>query len=198
MKKKHELLKYTYDNYPVGTIATYGGDPIECEGKYEFAESGWILNTVSGRPIYDSDRNEWAKIVKHPNRKFVMKSEDGVDLFEGDDFYSAFMSTYRKVWTLGKRNVSGDCHVFNLNAKESAVVVQPEKYKAFSTKQAAEKWIEEQNKAKELTVQLGMEKAIISIDNGISFYRSYQGASFFGIAEDELEQIYHAYKSLQS
>lgn len=117
--------------------------------------------------------------------KFIMRSEDDVDLYEGDEFYHVHFTTGTTGW---KENISNPVKKY----QETGVLTRGHINKAFSTREAAEKWIEEQNRPKEikLTDQDGQTYAIIN-GNGfiahINRYNSYQ-----------LEEIYNAYQSLKS
>lgn len=61
--KKHELLKYAYDNYPAGTVITWSGHTnLKLSGKYSFDgnNNGYILDDTC-LCVYDGVR--WAEIV---------------------------------------------------------------------------------------------------------------------------------------
>ena len=78
---------------------------------------------------------------------FVMTSEDGVDLYEGDDYFRAGRD---------KANASGDFVLFETKKIKSChfVCMYPDTDKAFSTKHSALDWIQKQNKPKEVHVKL--------------------------------------------
>lgn len=146
-------------------------------------------NQVNREIISIKELIQGLSVKEEPKRKFVIKSEDGVDLCEWDKV--VYVWKHNSSWeVLNTYTIGIEVNRDDLNRKN--------KDKIFSNPEAALKWIEEQNKPKQATVQLGMEKAVLSHDNGISFYRSNQDASFFSITHGELEEIYTAYKSLQS
>jgi len=122
---------------------------------------------------------------------YIMDSEDGVPLYCGDNAHAV----YRK-YEGGKNQ--GDWYYDGRIPLKSGIqytfmeIESVDKSKAFSTKEAAEKWVEEQNKPKEVvvklhggyTVRVEKDKATFAINN-------------FGITGKELEEIYQTYKSLQ-
>lgn len=121
-------------------------------------------------------------------RIFVCKSEDGVDLYEGDVF--------TVVWkTLNMWVILGDFS-FGVNLKLKEIAAND---RVFSTKDAAEKWVAEQNKPKDTVVYFDQNhtpnNALIHID-GVHLRNG--DALRFCLSGDELEKIYEAYKSLQS
>lgn len=137
MEKKWKLLKDAYDKYPKDTKCQWGefGGIIVCTGEYHFAD-GYDLPRIHDTNDYAIfDGEEWADIImEKPERKFIMKSEDGVDLYHKDNFY----------WTVLKKNgkyMSPVLSVFSIPEKPTEIIL-------FSTKEAAEKWIEDQNKIK--------------------------------------------------
>lgn len=70
--------------------------------------------------------------------KFIIKSEDNVDLYEGDEYHEASFSTMVNEW----QYIKGKNHFLS---SDHRVAVEPVHNKAFSTKEAAEKWIRENN-----------------------------------------------------
>lgn len=121
---------------------------------------------------------------------FIMKSEDGVNLYDEDDFYIA--ANYSGKWRLlyWDGNKPFKCRVSTLNAE---VCTTPEVEKAFSTKEAAEKWIEEQNKPKEIEVRLftGGYASICKSDIEV-----YQNDSKIHMKPSDIEEINHVLNSL--
>jgi|GEM_PF-5276441 len=299
--KKHELLKYAYDNYKDGTVVKWGGGEITLNGVYQFNDEGRILDGNS-KCVYDpkDSRMNWATIVlatfecadcerekdlslrtdgqpnvctdctnsykknsilsgkcaiqvnnerefkllmEHmhskgwtwnggedpislyiPNRKypfaiwyeneflwddvelskdrllipfsdfasevgitvpvFVMTSEDGVPLYEGDTYYRVYHydATNFPKW------VQDECSPL---AKNHAVVDGHSQSKAFSTKEAAEKWCKEQNKPKHIVIthtggDITVSKAAITFNTP---EKCFSGSYF--------QKIIEAYKSLQ-
>lgn len=128
---------------------------------------------------------------------FIMTSEDGVPLYVEDEYHRSVLDngkwSYDISFTFSNKYVDPSKH---------AVIVAPHEAKAFSTKEAAEKWISEMNKPKEILLHQKSEwpakvtknkvwfKAPNSFDLGI-----HDGMNLTG---QELEEIYTAYKSLQS
>lgn len=103
---------------------------------------------------------DFAKEVDIEVPKFIMKSEDGVDLYIGDKFYHIKLTT--NGWAMNTL-LNYDDNAFTINKEFNHLVkIMPQFNKAFSTRQSAEqfikenalKWIEEQNKPKEIEVPL--------------------------------------------
>lgn len=270
MKKKHELIKHAYDNYPKGTkfMSVTTDTELISSGQFEFTSDGRIIGTPRGT-VYSPEFGKWAEIVKpsildgnvaiqinnerefkllmehyhskgwkwergepampitdlirrqvcryyyktnvmYKDRflfnvsdpdswtfipfsvfaeevgievpKFIMVSEDGVDLYEGDEYFA----------------VSNDSKIFpctNLTSLHT-VVIRSEVAKAFSTKEAAEAWIAEHNKPKEIRLKLDGGEAIISKDK-IRVHLDCENGNGYYIEATEIEPIYAAYKSLQ-
>lgn len=306
MKKKHEIIKYAYENFPKGTLFRWykGVAPFVSTGKFkfEFSDSNALFidltddSTDAGVTVFDG--HKWAEIVpekksildgkvaiqvqnerefkllmEHYESKgwkwrdqsnyktviteehfhtdvdrniiqyndkcvwmerinsdeyncekagytiiqfsdfaketgievpvFIMKSEDGVDLYEGDKFWWAELINFvkRDEWVLAYHEDSGDKHqfVFKFNFSDSKVVTNHKQNKAFSTKQSAEKWIAEMNKPKFITVSkdspfevdVWKDKAVVLCEKSETHEHNIV------LTGKEIEEIYAAYKSLQ-
>jgi len=103
----------------------------------------------------------FSDFAKEHNIKLpLITSEDGSDLYEGSKYYQAVLSFGK--WEL---NIWKSGNPWTLEADDN-VVLTPEENKAFSTKESAIKWIEEQ-KPKEVSISLyfGL-KALINKDKG--------------------------------
>lgn len=122
--------------------------------------------------------------IKQP--VFVMTSEDGVPLYIGDDVYvpQLHFDSYTRA-RLFKVKMSNKT---DINSK------------FFSTKEAAEAWIKEQNKPKEVTVQLFNEHHSAKITKDWIAFRigKEDSNTTTMIKPSDLEDMLHAYKSLQS
>lgn len=133
------------------------------------------------------DGEVWRVKGEFEPAKFVMRSEDGVDLYEGDNYHRAY-AYENGVW------IYDFCEKLALNH----VVCNPaisSLAKAFSTKEAAEKWIDEQNKPKSVQVPLfNTNMAMVSKDK-IDII-DVIGASI-SLKPSDIEDMLHAYKSLQ-
>lgn len=131
---------------------------------------------------------DFAKEVGIEVPLFVMKSEDGVDLYEGDIIYHATNRGFLDRWKIHTgyviKHMLDECYVFNIS---------PEKDKAFSTKQAAEKWCQEQNKPKVLECKLfGTKTAFINIHS----ITIVDGLAQYKLQPSDLEDMLHNYKQL--
>lgn len=111
---------------------------------------------------------------------FIMKSEDGKNLYEGDKYHAAWLSGTK--WKVG----SGS----NLNRRHE-VCTGVNYSKAFSTLEAAEKWIEEQNKPK--SIELPHTGGSITISRSAITFNTDE-KTFSG---SYLEKIWNAYQSLK-
>lgn len=120
---------------------SYGNlKPLDFPYAYEFItfENGFY-NGVLDELISTHKIIPFSDFAKEHNIKMpIITTVDGVDLFEGDNYFMAkcIQSTNNK-WILT---------VFNAYMRiGSFAITDPDHCKAFSTKQAAENWIEEQN-----------------------------------------------------
>jgi len=118
---------------------------------------------------------------------FIMTSEDGVDLYEGDKYYVA--SKYKKCGLVLPDTIETD----------HPVLMFPSTNKAFSTKEAAENWIAEHNKPKEITVQLFNKYHSAKISKGWVSIRVGKGlhVTTTVFKPSDIEEMYTAIKSLQ-
>jgi hypothetical protein len=71
--KKHELLKFAYDNYPKGIEVHFHGKEatFELNGNYSFDEEGDIIDSTK-RGVYLADKDKWATIVNHEKPKEIV------------------------------------------------------------------------------------------------------------------------------
>lgn len=116
--------------------------------------------------------------------KFVMKSEDRIDLFEGDTAHHAFQG-----------------HGGTWNYNEWFIIHSPTLAgKIFSTEESAEAWIAEQNKPKTITVspessypiEVGVTGALILCGATANHFSNLE------LTDKEIKEMYNALKSLQS
>lgn len=181
-EREFKLLMEHYESK--GWKWATGADPLLKDINFKFPNlikyHDRIQHSAGGDAYIGVSFSDFAAEVGITVPKFIMKSEDGVDLYEGDD---------HSVVTLclsGEWSYAGDQKL----AKSQMVVSESNRAKAFSTREAAEKWIEEQNRPKEIKLTDGQTYAIVH-ENGfiahVNQYNSYQ-----------LEEIYNAYKSLKS
>ena len=89
--------------------------------------------------------SEFAKEVSIEVPKFIMKSEDGVDLYEGDEYVYVLFAGGK--WSISTSNFCG-MYSYSFCIKERKTS------KAFHSKENALKWIDEQNKPKEIKASL--------------------------------------------
>jgi hypothetical protein len=183
--KKHELLKGAYDNYKAGiTFKCIDAlEPIKSSGVYEISDMGRVIDPINNACVWDG---EWAEIIpEKTERKFILKSEDGVNLYDGDEYCS--------VWLESKRWTFNGMHRLDTS---KAVVCFPKECKAFSTRETAQAWIKEQNKPKQLLVLMDIQgsSAIVRCDS-VSFKHNEEFQ--FSLSSSEMDALIKAYQSLQ-
>lgn len=121
-------------------------------------QKDWICgteNTGENREIVTF--KELIKLLVNAKKPLLI-SEDGVELFDGDNYHYAHFRD-------GKWVYLGLCDGLRSSYLE---VEQPSIAKAFSSKQAALDWCEEQNKPKEIELEFG-DVVLTITKNGVSF-----------------------------
>lgn len=116
------------------------------------------------------------------NSKPILTTEDGVDIYDKS----------RLIFTV-KKHCDGWYHN-GYNHANTTLANKPEYFKFFYSKEAAEKWIEEQ-KPKEIRLYENSEIPIIVKKDKILF--DHCSTKYIQITGSELEEIYAAFKSLQ-
>jgi hypothetical protein len=118
---------------------------------------------------------------------FVMKSEDGVDLYDGDDFYYAY------------RDEAEQWRYQQPSRKILPQEASAKHLKMFSTKEAAEMWIAEQNKPKEILVDGygSYGTTVTAKEIRVNCGDSVLHDANLTFSPAEFEAIYTAFKSLQ-
>lgn len=194
--KKHELLKYAYDNYPKGTkfIGAYG-DTFCSNGKIKFSDiKGDLINEPEGL-IYDGRTNKWAKIVDTKDPLLV--SEDGVELFDGDDFWSVSNKDWDVQTGTNKWEIKNSSGPHKLSVSSSAY--KNSETKAFSKKQAALEWIDKMNKPKAIQLFHGMKCIIKEKVSGSHEIEIFDADNLVTVlSPSDIEDISHALKNLNN
>lgn len=165
----------TYANYAITTIVY----PALIEYNDSFGFNTNKDNYDKIIPFAD-----FAKEVGITPPVFIMKSEDGVDLYEGDEQFVANKDEEDK-WFLLKHG--------------RTIMVGDEKstwLRVFSTIESAEKWIEEQNKPKHATVKLYRHKEYKSAEVTNNKITIRDGNDIYYLKASDIEDMYHALKSL--
>lgn len=274
--KKHEALKYAYDNYPKGTLIKWSDIQGTVDGVYNFDGDGRIVDStnfvvhntlkfakiIKEKPtsildgkvaIQVNNEREFKLLMEHYESKgwkwcdgddvltyanyaittivypalieyndsfgfntnkdnydkiipfadfakevgievpeFIMNSEDGVDLYEGDLFWTVSNDAWENETGTLKWEIknSNGAHKICI---DSAVFKHKERNKAFSTKEAAETWIEEQNKPKEIEIEIHSKGSILITHDMIRI-----NGVVTELTSKELDKIYHAQASLQA
>lgn len=195
--KKHELLKYAYDNFPKGTkFKSVTGIEGTSTGKFKFldGDKGIAMEGVDvGGLILGYGFEIWATVIE--DRKPLLISEDGVELFDGDKYWSA-------------NNICGEWVLSNdskLDKKEyvlynnSAPITTPDNHKAFRTKQSALDWIEKMNKPKEIKVPL-FETCMYALvsKHGVLFkWKNDAQYMAYKLTPSDIEDIHNALSQLK-
>lgn len=179
-------LAFKYEEYLVSYHNEFCCPSYRVCKEYDYDKSS-IFNPENYKIIPFAD---FAAEVGIEVPKFILTSEDGVDLYEGDLFYSAELTN--KGWVL-------DCWVngrpYELSV-DSLSVTNPDKYKAFSTKESAEAWIKENNKPKEILLNFNGGWSVITKDK-IRVHLDAENGKCYFMKASEIVPIYEAYKSLQ-
>lgn len=274
--KKHELLKYAYDNYQKGinfkNIAT--GQIVESTGKFilsgfgvydegnnhylysvtnddkwaeivtekqksildgkvaievknerefkllmqHYESKGWKAeNMQSPISIYSHQKNgmttkiwkygagfhgisfnnekkdckiisfeEFAKEIGIELPVFIMKSEDGVDLYKGDNYIEVVK--YGERWSFSN---AGNVAYLRMGA-----MCNTEEIKAFSTKETAEAWILEANKLTKIAIY--NKTTMIGNVNIDGFWPINSISYKYGIPTEIIHDIYNASQKINS
>lgn len=216
MKKKWELLKYAYDNYPAGTrFKNLGCDDMvsESSGKFHLDSDG-VRDSETYCFVLGTE-DKWAEIIVNDGMGENAKSP--VSLLSGkvaiqvnnEREFKLLMEHYKEKgwkWRGGYVLDTNDTDYvlptlvdyhdkFQVNSK----IENPGKYKVIPFADFAAEvgiaWIEEQNRPKEITIQLFNEYQTAkvrkdSIDISVS-------SCAIRVKPSDIEDILHAIKSLQ-
>jgi len=152
---------------------------------YREHSNGWILG-------YPEDKQEITfkelikLLVNEEVKKPLITTVDGVYLFGGDSYHRVYLSR-------GKWEFNG---LFKNLEKDDFIITDPNKFKAFHSKQAALDWCREQNKAKEIEVKLPPNHYCKVDSRDVMFFRNGEATAFFRISFKELKQIDNTIKQL--
>ncbi|HYH13985.1 MAG TPA: hypothetical protein VD794_02125 [Flavisolibacter sp.] len=178
-----ETYNITSNHGSISTHVRYGDEFSHCKQGY-FEEQGYKII-----PFADFAAEVGIKVPV-----FIMKSEDGVDLYEGDEYHRAY---FDKAWVYDFCTDLKTNHAVNRKDQWAAEA------KAFSTKEAAEAWIEEQNRPKHITVSPNSIVPIHVFAHRIEFGlnkiigRSIGEYDVVGVTAQELEEVWSAYQQLK-
>ena len=129
----------------------------------------------------------FADFAKEHNIKLpILTSEDGVDLYEDDEYFRVYKE-YDK-WQLSKGTFPTYSEMTAINANERC--------KAFHTKEAALKWIEEQKPKEILLFEDTPAPTTVSLTGLKAKHISY--GYEYTCTSQELEKIWEAYQSLKN
>lgn len=187
VKVKNEKEYYSLMNY----YENSGRKLLNGRKSTDFSYEGFSIIYVDVKDLsflYPQDDIEDYDIIPFPdfakehNIKLpLIKSENGVWLYDGDNHYSTCVNDCNVYPKYGVLTLNNNC----------VCVVEPEKYKAFSTREAAENWIEA-HKPKEKKIKIGSVECTVT-KNGVSFDKSVQF-----LMDSSIQQIINAMEELSN
>lgn len=121
----------------------------------------------------------------------IMTSEDGFDLYEGDGCYTAIKTD--GIWFLDRHY--GEREDFNrFEVADNGMFASTDEERQFSTKQAAEAWIKEQNKPKSKSLRLYNGESVNISEKEIHILSE---GRVYKLMPSDLEDMLHALKSMK-
>jgi len=153
-------------------------------------KDGWIIvnPTHSMLPTrsYISIK-DLAKLIVN-EAKPILTSVDGVDLYEGDDAH----------WVIFLNGKCEYLYPLELSYKHNIMLhAGNDTYRLFHTREAAEAWIAEQNKPKEIVIERKYGKTVVSTAKAVLEMENTGGKStYLTISSKHIEEMYSALKSL--
>jgi len=206
--KRHDYIIVNDEKQADKLIAICKAYGVECQpfnayyNQFGHRKDGglWFSQGYTGEEISIVDFVAYLENIK----KFIILSEDGVRLYSGDEVWGVKYLGGLKQWRLDLYH--GECFVFSDDSgtceedNDFPAISTPSTYKIFSTREAAEAWIEKENKPTEIVIgentdipiRVFKNKATIEVNK--SRLPLVQEVT---ISAKEIEAIYEAYKSLQ-
>lgn len=186
---KHYEEKGWKDKSDIGSVNYIEGVCWKYENGYSWASSDYW--TKEGYTIIQFA--DFASEVGIEVPVFIMKSEDGVDLYEGDDSFVPQQEFDKNKILQGikyRSVIKFEVGRYILTNKDNSP--------RFSTLEAAEKWIAQQNKPKEIEIKLfgQFAKALIN-NNNIKFINGDFSCSISYLSHSDIEAIYNAIQQLK-
>lgn len=189
-EREFKLLMEHYESKGWKLSAEYMSFGFPQTANYDNSDNGWSCGEDSKMKSEKEGRtvvpfSDFAAEVGVKVPVFVMTSDDGMPLYEGDEYYRAYLGNSEKWHVQGVYNATPTSIMFKY----------PSGFKAFSTSQSAEEWILEQNKPKEVECKLfGGKTANISHD----VIRIFDGKNTINLYASDLEDMFHAYKTISN
>lgn len=119
--------------------------------------------------------------------RWILSTEDGIPMYGGDNYYEASQYFNKKKWSV--HDIPYRLH------RGCRVVTNRDTSKAFNTKEAAEAWVNEQNKIKETeTILTANQTAIIKERSIVILDRDRR--VLCSLSPSDIEDISHYYKEL--
>lgn len=186
MKKKHELMKYAYDNYPANTLCSWGQKEYSVNGKYEIGISQFgYLEIVDSNNSIVYNMGEFVPIVQKMD-KVILISEDNLPLKVGDTCYIAKKDFICVKWQLCKTE-----HELSFQVRDDGFFINGDSKRIFSNIENAQNWIDTQNQQYEY-VSLNFNGHIITIDRN-----GFTTGGLNNFTSKQLVHIYDTYKSIR-
>jgi hypothetical protein len=187
--KKHKVLKYAYDNYPKGTkYRNLGCDNVISISSGVFYVDDYGVRDSKTNFFLLGTEDKWAEIVpEKPTPVLIGKSEDGVDIYNNSPLHTVWKQEGKWVFGMSYEN-------FNTGSS----ITPEDDRRFFSTEESAIAWIKDQNKPKEVTVQLFNEFHSAKVTKDWIAFRVGKADSNTTtmIKPSDLEDMLHAYQSL--
>lgn len=165
-----------------------------CFLSFDINGKDWFLFHNQHNDLETRQLITFGQLVDLLTRKPLLISEDGVELFEGDEFFEVNQRSFSQEWYLVSsiHKVGKTAEKWELGEKDGYVS------KAFSTKKAALDWIAEQNNPKEIKVKL-FNKSLCAVVNekNISIQYCEGVGNPIEISHSDIEDILHAIQQLK-
>jgi len=167
------------------------GETIESSGCFSFGDYGThfaIYDVVESSFVFNSQTYKWATIITEPERKPLLVSEDGFNLYEGD--YFCFANKREGKWYIELFGLD----MFKLRGSYDNTFqpfAKPDECKVFKNEDNAIKWVEEANKPKQIEIEYSNGSALVT-SGRVSF-----NGSVTSLNEYQLSEINKAIQSLK-
>lgn len=177
----------------LGTLPTYPTYPF-----YTYNQNGCYFECDIDRlpaGYTEIDFEFWTAQKGVDVPEFIMVSEDGERLYFGDKFWHVVY--IKRKWSINT-SIGYDNNAFTFdqgNFNCHFVLTKPDHNKAFASRSAAEKWVEEQNMPKEVIIQVDHETRISVRPDGLEYLVA--GVPCYSQRPNLIEKIYATFKELQ-
>lgn len=157
---------------------------------WSYHDDFYALQTIHSKQGYKIIAfTDFAKELDIEVPVFILKSEDGFDLYEGDGYHLVSINFLDSKWeykkTVGNPTIS----------EHNPAYYKPAHNKAFSTKEAAEKWVAENNKPQSIKLHSDTKAPVTVYKNYVDF--DISNKQILRCNKKEVEEIYAALNELQ-